>query len=312
MAATCIDAQHRHMDRIVALKIFFRGVLGDEVQVKRFYREVRAAAKLVHPNIVMAFDAGEFQSIHFLVMEYVEGTSLANLVQSEGPLTVRQAARYIVQAAQGLAYAHSEGIVHRDIKPDNIMVDCSGTVKLLDMGLARWQGIAAREAHESESTSLTAQGIVLGTVGYISPEQISDASGVDERSDIYSLGCTFYYLLTGRAPYKGTILEVFRAHAEAPIPCLKHARNDVPYGLDTAYQRMLAKDPPGTSGLREGVISSFQPYCAEQAPETGPSEAEEFAQQSKSWPHCGGGRRQGWWHNWIRSVRETLLCVVDQ
>jgi molecular chaperone DnaK (HSP70) len=143
------------------------------------------------------------------------------------------------------------------------MVDRSGTVKLLDMGLARWQGIAFQEAKDNDTTSLTAQGIVLGTVGYISPEQISDASSVDERCDIYSLGCTIYFLLTGRSPYKGTILEVFRAHAEAPIPCLKHARNDVPYGFDMAYQRMLAKDPLDRPASMKEVIAALAPYCAE-------------------------------------------------
>jgi molecular chaperone DnaK (HSP70)/tRNA A-37 threonylcarbamoyl transferase component Bud32 len=271
-------AQHRHMDRIVALKVFSHGALGDEVQVKRFYREVRAAAKLVHPNVVMAFDAGEFRSMHFLAMEYVDGMSLAKLVQSAGPLTVRQATQCIVQAAQGLAYAHGEGIVHRDVKPDNIMVDRAGTVKLLDMGLARWQGIAFQEAHDNDSTSLTAQGIVLGTVGYISPEQIADASSVDERSDIYSLGCTLYFLLAGKSPYKGTILEVFRAHAEAPIPCLKHVRNDVPYGLDTAYQRMLAKDPLQRPASMKEVVAALEPYCTDQADEGGTSAAQESTQ----------------------------------
>src|SRR4051812_37339353 len=122
-------AQHTRMDRIVALKVFSQGVLGDEVQVKRFHREVRAAARLMHPNIVMAFDAGEFASRHYLVMEYVDGASLARLVQKQGPLSVKYATQYLIQVARGLAFAHSEGIVHRDVKPENIMVDRTGTVK---------------------------------------------------------------------------------------------------------------------------------------------------------------------------------------
>ena len=252
-------AQHTRMDRIVALKVFSQGVLADEVQVKRFHREVRAAARLMHPNIVVAFDAGEFCSRHYLVMEYVEGSSLAKMVQKNGPLSVKHATKYLIQVARGLAYAHSEGIVHRDVKPENIMVDRSGTVKLLDMGLARLQGLSPQETTGTIST-LTGHGIVVGTVAFISPEQIADASSADHRSDIYSLGCTYYYLLTGAIPYTGSILEVFRAHADAPIPSLRDKRRDIPYGLDAIFQRLMAKDPAHRPAAMTEIIALLEPY----------------------------------------------------
>jgi serine/threonine protein kinase len=240
-----LKARHRRMDRVVALKVLNREATQSPAAVSRFHQEVKAAARLVHPNIVTAYDADEAAGIHFLVMEYVDGMALAEVVGRNGPLPVRDAVNYILQAARGLQYAHSEGVVHRDIKPGNLLLDKRGIVKIMDMGLARMDDAeavigGAQNAYES----LTKVGQVLGTLDYMSPEQAEDARKVDHRADIYSLGCTFYRLLTGRPPYRGdTVVNKILAHRNHPIPSLTTARKGVSSELDAVFHRMVAKKP---------------------------------------------------------------------
>ncbi|MGA2033283.1 MAG: protein kinase [Thermoguttaceae bacterium] len=247
-------ARHRKMDRLVAIKMLPSSAMKSPEAVKRFEREVKAAARLSHPNIVTAYDADEHNGVHFLVMEYVEGQDLASIVKQQGPLPVATAVDYIVQAAKGLEYAHGEGVIHRDIKPANLLVDRKGTVKILDMGLARVDGTAG-----AIDEGLTRDGQVMGTLDYMAPEQAMDTHRADARSDIYSLGCTLHYLLAGRGPFTGeTVGQKIVAHREQPVPSLRTLRPDVPESLDAVFVKMLAKKPQDRQASMGEVIAQLQ------------------------------------------------------
>jgi formylglycine-generating enzyme required for sulfatase activity/serine/threonine protein kinase len=257
-----LKAEHRKMKRRVAIKVISPTAVKSPEAVRRFYREVEAAAQLSHPNIVAAYDANEHSGTHYLVMEYVEGRDLAAIVKEHGPLPVRQAVECVVQAARGLQYAHEQGIIHRDIKPGNLLLDKKGVVKILDMGLARMDQ-AARE--EVGGERLTESGQIMGTGEYMAPEQALDTHRADARSDIYSLGCTLYRLLTGKPPYQGeTFTQLFVAHREAPIPSLVAKRSDVPAALDAVFQRMIAKLPDERQQTMSQVIAELE--ALERAP----------------------------------------------
>ncbi|MGA2034637.1 MAG: bifunctional serine/threonine-protein kinase/formylglycine-generating enzyme family protein [Thermoguttaceae bacterium] len=266
-----LKAQHRRMKRLVAVKMIAKKEIGSPDAIKRFYREVEAAAKLNHPNIVTAHDASEHEGVHYLVMEYVEGKDLAALAKERGPLPIGQTVDYIVQAARGLQYAHEQGIVHRDIKPSNLLVDKKGTVKILDMGLALVAGLADGD----DQDRLTTSGQLMGTCDYMAPEQALDTHCADARADIYSLGCTFYRLLTGHVPYKGeTMMQVLMAHRESPIPSLRNERPDAPPQLDAAYQKMVAKEPSDRYQTMTAVITALE-TCAGRMPASATSSADE-------------------------------------
>ena len=196
-------ARHRMMDRTVALKVIDSQWVQKPEVIDRFKREVKAAASLSHPNIVTAHDAEQADNLHFLAMEFVDGIDLAQTIRDHGPLSVATACDCIRQAAEGLQYAHDRGMVHRDIKPHNLMVTQDNVVKILDFGLASLAPRAATDdtLNEHADGNLTLDGAIMGTPDFISPEQARDASKVDGRSDIYSLGMTLYYLLAGRAPF---------------------------------------------------------------------------------------------------------------
>jgi serine/threonine protein kinase len=192
-------AAQRSQERLVALKVLPPRVSRDPRSIRRFEREVRALARLSHPNIVASFGSDVVCGLRFLVLEYVDGIDLAALVKRDGPLPLPKALGYLYQAARGLAYAHKRGLIHRDIKPSNLLVDGAGRVKLLDLGIARFDE-AIVEGSE-EAVHLTRTGLLLGTVAYMAPEQAENAKLADVRSDIYSLGKTLQYLLTGRSGF---------------------------------------------------------------------------------------------------------------
>ncbi len=231
-------AQHRRMDRTVAIKMLPTAMMKDAATVARFEREVRAAAKLEHTNIVTAYDADQANGIHFLVMQYVDGQDLSVLVKKSGPLSAQKAVNYILQAAKGLEFAHGEGVVHRDIKPANLLLDKKGTVKILDMGLARIES----DGNAATQGELTGTGAVMGTVDYMAPEQARNTHKADARADIYSLGCSLYYLLTAKPVYEAdSITSKLIAHQFDPIPSLQSLRDDVPAEVQAFFEKMVAK-----------------------------------------------------------------------
>jgi len=250
-----LKAQHRRMKRMVAVKVLPPSSMKSPEAVKRFYREVEAAAKQNHPNVVQAYDASEHEGIHYLVMEYVEGDTLSAVVKQHGPLEVPQALDCILQAAKGLAYAHREGVIHRDIKPGNLLLDKEGTVKILDMGLARVALAVGGDGPDNER--LTQSGQVMGTCDYMAPEQAEDTHRADQRSDIYSLGCTLYRLLTGKALYSGdNLVSILLAHQNATIPSLQAARPEVPAGVAAIFEKMVASRPAGIRRLGPSTLGS--------------------------------------------------------
>jgi serine/threonine-protein kinase len=250
-AGQVFKARHRKMDRIVALKLIRKELLTDAEVVGRFYREIQILSQLDHPNVVHAYDAGPAGATHFLAMEFVEGTDLGKLVKQGGSLPVQQACEYIRQAAAGLQHAHERGLVHRDIKPHNLIMSLhNGLIKVADLGLARLPR-AANSEWTSALTGVKGTGtltpenaVMMGTVDYLAPEQALDFHKADIRADIYSLGCTFYYLLTGQPPFAGaTLAEKLVRHQQAEPPSLDNFRKDLPAGLFSLVRKMLAKRP---------------------------------------------------------------------
>jgi serine/threonine-protein kinase len=250
-------AEHRRMKRVVALKVMSPAAMKSPDAVKRFQREVQAAAKLTHPNIVAAFDADHAHGVHFLVMECVEGSDLATLVKKTGPLSVERAVECIAQAARGLEHAHAQGVVHRDIKPANLLLDRQGTVKILDMGLARIDESLSGSA--ATGAGLTQSGSIMGTVDYMSPEQALNTKYADRRADIYSLGCSLHYLVTGRSVFSGeTLMEKLLAHREQPIPSLAAGNLEFPAQLDDVFAKMIAKNPEDRYQTMGDVLRHLQ------------------------------------------------------
>jgi eukaryotic-like serine/threonine-protein kinase len=252
-------AEHRLMERPVALKVINHRLVRNKTAIERFRLEVRAAAKLSHANIVTAHDAEQAGNIHFLVMEFVEGTDLAKQVRKSGPLPVRHACHFVRQVAMGLQHASEKGMVHRDIKPQNLMLTREGRVKILDFGLAR---LASEADVDSEAAKLTKDGVMLGTPDYIAPEQILDSRKADIRADIYSLGCTLYYLLTGHAPFPdGSAIDKMTAHLKRMPPDVAKERDDLPDGLSPILWRMLEKQVENRFQTPQEVAVALQPYC---------------------------------------------------
>jgi len=252
-------AENPTLRQQVAIKVLPIKRVDQSSYLARFEREAQVAFRLGHHNIARAFDLEAVGNVHFMVMEYIEGTDLHAKVKAEGPLDIREAADFIRQAAVGLHYAHDEGLVHRDIKPANLMLDKRGTIKILDLGLAlddEEDGSLTREHDEK----------VLGTADYLAPEQARDSHQADRRSDVYALGCTLYYLLTGKPPFAtGSLGERIRAHMNAPPPNLLEKRADVPAPLVELYFRMMEKHPEARPQTAKEVADALEAWIASSA-----------------------------------------------
>jgi WD40 repeat protein/serine/threonine protein kinase len=247
--------EHLRMHRQVAIKVLPATQARDPANLERFYREARAVAALNHPNIVRAHDIDQDNQVHYLVMEYVEGDSLQNIIKKQGPLDPGRAAQYIAQAAAGLQHAHEAGLVHRDIKPANLLLDRQGVVRILDLGLARFFHDSQDEITKKHDT-----GAILGTADYLAPEQVED-SAVDIRADIYSLGATFYFLLAGHAPFHDkTVPQKLLCHRMRQPRPLAALRNDIPAGLAAVLDRMMAKKPEERFQQPQEIVRALLPW----------------------------------------------------
>lgn len=255
-------AEHRKMPRRVAIKVLPPHRAADKEALERFYREARAVATLDHPAIVKAHDIACEGGIHYLVMEYVEGQSLKDLIEKNGPLHFTEAARYIQQTVKGIEHAHRHGLIHRDIKPANLLLDRAGNVKILDMGLVKF----FQEDDDTLTRDLS-KGAVLGTADYISPEQAVSCSAVDIRSDIYSLGATFYTLLNGHPPFHGSKLtQKLVDHQIKEPPPLRDLRPQTPAELCVIVHKMMAKKPEDRFQTPEEVRQALEPWLRQLPP----------------------------------------------
>jgi len=266
-------ARHLRMDREVALKVMRPEKLANSEAVRRFHREIRAAATLSHENVVMAFDADQAGDVHFFAMEFVDGTTLDRYVRQNGPLPIPEACEYVRQAALGLQHAHEKGLIHRDIKPGNLLLSKSGVVKISDLGL-----VLVDQRTGPAASRITGHGFTVGTPDFLAPEQARNPRGADIRADIYSLGCTFYYLLTGEFPFpQGTPTEKILRHSREPMPV--PAREDAPAGVKAVLTKMTAKKPEKRYATPAAVAAALTPYAAKKgapAPPNPPPIVEEL------------------------------------
>ena len=250
--------EHTLMRRLVALKVLPVDKLSDPSNLERFHREARAVAALDHPNIVRAYDIDQHEKLHFLVMEFVDGNSLQDIIARHGPMDPVRAAHYVAQAAVGLQHAHDLGMVHRDVKPGNLLLDRAGVIKILDMGLARFFAKPADSVTEKYDEKC-----VLGTADYLAPEQ-AVTNTVDIRADIYALGGTLYFMLTGQTPFPGgTIAAKLVAHQTKDPKGVEAFRQDVPPELLAVLRKMMAKDPDHRYQEPAEVAEALAPWADE-------------------------------------------------
>ncbi|MFT3882687.1 MAG: protein kinase [Gemmatales bacterium] len=248
--------EHEKLKRRVAIKILPEDKTKDKLSLERFYREARAAAALDHPNIVKAFDVSEQNGMHYLVMEYIDGTNLQKYVDTKGPLPWKTAVNILIQSCKGLQHASERNMVHRDIKPANILVDKTGQVKILDLGLAR----SFEVVQDNLTQDLSDGKDVMGSIDYIAPEQAIANNTVDVRADIYSLGATFYTLVTGKPPVEGTTAQKLLQHQMQLPPPINRLRPEIPEGLNQVLFRMMAKRPEHRFKTPNEVIAALNPF----------------------------------------------------
>ncbi|MBV9462612.1 MAG: serine/threonine protein kinase, partial [Verrucomicrobiae bacterium] len=249
-------ARHLSLDRLAAVKFLASHMVSDKTYVERFLHEAKGAAKLSHPNIVAVYDAGALpeDSLYYFIMEYVEGRDLGSLQRENGIFETRQAVGYIRQAAQALGYAHKKKIIHRDIKPDNLMLTPDGVIKVGDLGLAKW-------STDDMQGGMTQTGVVMGTPYYMSPEQVRGAKDIDGRTDVYSLGGTLFHLLTGKIPFEGSSPAVIMAmHLNSPPPPANVANPDLDDDICAIIQKMMMKKPQDRFQTMEELDGTLREY----------------------------------------------------
>lgn len=279
--STVFKAWDSERGRIVALKMLRQDVISSRDAIRQFNRELQAVTRLSHPNIIKTYDAEQLGNIHYFAMEFVEGTDLKTFVEQSGPLPVEQACDYIRQVAQGLQHAHQLGLVHRDIKPANLFLinppvqgklltngmtpprrGPDPLVKILDWGLARIKTTEGETFDPHASYLESEKGQLIGTADYVAPEQARDPSLVDTRADIYSLGCTFYYLLTGEPPFPGnSLMQKLMQHQESEPPSVLAIRPDTPPELDVILQKMMAKNVEDRFQIPLLVVAALRHFC---------------------------------------------------
>jgi serine/threonine protein kinase len=255
---TVFLAEHATLKRRVAVKILAREQAENPAAVERFQREARAASAFCHPNVMRVHHAGQTGGTHYMVMEYIDGATLEDLIDRKGPLGITDAVRVAAQAAAGLQHAHEKGFVHRDIKPENLMLTRAGELKILDMGLTKCVTRA-----EDNLTGVLNSSVVLGTIDYLSPEQAMQ-SAVDARADVYSLGATLFTLLTGMSPYEGVpAKQKLMQHQCGAVPDVQTFCPDVPDGLAAVVAKMMAKKPDERYASAVDVIEALAPWLDE-------------------------------------------------
>jgi serine/threonine protein kinase len=252
-------ARHRLLGRLAAVKVMHPWLAAESDAVARFRREIEAAARLRHPNVALVYDAGEHAGALYFAMEYAPGRDLDRLLAEHGPLTAAAACDCARQAALGLQHAHDHGLIHRDVKPSNLMVGKAGLVKVLDLGVAL---LPPPDAGGADAAPLTRPGALMGTADYMAPEQADDPHQVDARADVYSLGCTLYHLLAGRPPFLGGSLveKLYRHQRETPAP-VDRLRPDLPSGLAEVVAGMLAKNPADRYQTPLAAAQALEEWC---------------------------------------------------
>jgi serine/threonine protein kinase len=254
--------EHMFMRKRVAIKVLPPAKADQPAALGRFYREARAAGSLDHPNIVRTHDIDQDGNLHFIVMDYIDGPNLLDVVKKFGALSIDRAVSYVKQTAHGLDYAFRNHLIHRDIKPGNILVDRKGVARILDMGLARFIN-----DHGDQLTIKYDDKIVLGTADYVAPEQVANSHSVDIRADIYALGATFYFLLAGHPPFPtGTVSQKLLWHRTKDATPIRQIRPDVPEGLAVIIGKMMAKDPKARFQTPAQVAAELESYLADSVP----------------------------------------------
>ena len=288
------------LNRVVAVKVLSQEQSNDEETVRRFQNEAQSAARLDHENISRVFYVGEDRGWHYIVFEFIDGANLRDVVQHEGLLSLARAVSYTLQIADALTHASQRDVVHRDIKPSNVLITPDGRAKLVDMGLARLHQV------EPVANDLTASGVTLGTFDYISPEQARDPRSADVRSDIYSLGCTLYFMLTGRPPFPdGTVLQKLLQHQGDQPPDPRLFRPELPDDLIKIMDRMLAKQPERRFATPEELIAELTVFAGRYGLEAASS-------SRLVWPRPGEVQYTFWERHlpWIAPLAALFVLVA--